>query len=537
MSDFQKQEVSPCLQPASTSILKGTLSHLELAKSLEEEQNDSKTVSISIARSLTVQQVIDMIATKFESISPLPKDLSSMEMRLCDDDEPDLDFPPLNLMRSLLSFDEDEVVICTKTTKDPLVFLEIDSAKTPIVISLKRTDIEVERTDSDNDEDDEEEEFFEENYEMADLNLDEQISRNNSTNNIFNSSSKKSKNRRSRNVSEPTFTDDHRHVMNCLANSDLGGFLDCCDDPPVDELVDKPMWLPNSASKHCMHEDCSNVFGIGIGKFRRHHCRACGRLFCIKHSSKFTFLPHLGHLKLQRVCNVCNERVLALTTRKIVTDNNDLHDARPRFITKWTPKASRCSASGCTISFSIKNRKHHCRACGHIFCQLHSSHLTKIPQLGYYKPVRVCDCCHALSDGNGVLSFEGSDDTDDAPSIIHVAPYTGTVSASVPSHMHKSKTPMKIPIPIPMGSSNSSGKQSPPHKNRGNNWTLPSPKRQTNSNHRSPYHQKFSHTGSQAGSLPFNYSFNPDQSNTCSPQKGRLRPSSIDVLDGKRPSG
>ncbi|CAI4746170.1 CDG_1a_G0046980.mRNA.1.CDS.1 [Saccharomyces cerevisiae] len=47
----------------------------------------------------------------------------------------------------------------------------------------------------------------------------------------------------------------------------------------------------------------------------------------------------------------------------------------------------------CSKKFSLLNRKHHCRSCGGVFCQEHSSNSIPLPDLGIYEPVRVCDSC------------------------------------------------------------------------------------------------------------------------------------------------
>ncbi|PAV60304.1 hypothetical protein WR25_19181 [Diploscapter pachys] len=47
----------------------------------------------------------------------------------------------------------------------------------------------------------------------------------------------------------------------------------------------------------------------------------------------------------------------------------------------------------CRSSFHLLNRKHHCRACGQIFCDKCSQKEMALPQFGIEKEVRVCDAC------------------------------------------------------------------------------------------------------------------------------------------------
>ncbi|XP_061404891.1 hepatocyte growth factor-regulated tyrosine kinase substrate isoform X2 [Lethenteron reissneri] len=48
----------------------------------------------------------------------------------------------------------------------------------------------------------------------------------------------------------------------------------------------------------------------------------------------------------------------------------------------------------CRVMFSMTTRKHHCRACGQIFCSKCSSRASTIPKYGIEREVRVCEPCY-----------------------------------------------------------------------------------------------------------------------------------------------
>ncbi|XP_064126617.1 hepatocyte growth factor-regulated tyrosine kinase substrate isoform X5 [Loxodonta africana] len=48
----------------------------------------------------------------------------------------------------------------------------------------------------------------------------------------------------------------------------------------------------------------------------------------------------------------------------------------------------------CRVQFNVVTRKHHCRACGQIFCGKCSSKCSTIPKFGIEKEVRVCEPCY-----------------------------------------------------------------------------------------------------------------------------------------------
>ncbi|RNA45177.1 hepatocyte growth factor-regulated tyrosine kinase substrate isoform X2 [Brachionus plicatilis] len=59
----------------------------------------------------------------------------------------------------------------------------------------------------------------------------------------------------------------------------------------------------------------------------------------------------------------------------------------------WIQDSDSTSCFRCRSEFGIINRRHHCRACGQIFCHACSSKQAPIPKFGIEKEVRVCDGC------------------------------------------------------------------------------------------------------------------------------------------------
>lgn len=60
----------------------------------------------------------------------------------------------------------------------------------------------------------------------------------------------------------------------------------------------------------------------------------------------------------------------------------------------WKEDTEATCCFKCRNNFSTFNRKHHCRACGEIFCGTCSAKQSPIPKFGIEKEVRVCDACY-----------------------------------------------------------------------------------------------------------------------------------------------
>ncbi|XP_036381916.1 WD repeat and FYVE domain-containing protein 3 isoform X1 [Megalops cyprinoides] len=60
----------------------------------------------------------------------------------------------------------------------------------------------------------------------------------------------------------------------------------------------------------------------------------------------------------------------------------------------WVKDEGGDSCSGCTVRFSLTERRHHCRNCGQLFCQKCSRFQSDIKRLKISSPVRVCQNCY-----------------------------------------------------------------------------------------------------------------------------------------------
>ncbi|GAW82485.1 FYVE and coiled-coil domain-containing protein [Plasmodium gonderi] len=59
----------------------------------------------------------------------------------------------------------------------------------------------------------------------------------------------------------------------------------------------------------------------------------------------------------------------------------------------WVPDEEVTNCYSCNVFFNVRVRKHHCRACGNVFCSNCSDNKIKISEYSYAEKVRVCDRC------------------------------------------------------------------------------------------------------------------------------------------------
>ena len=79
-----------------------------------------------------------------------------------------------------------------------------------------------------------------------------------------------------------------------------------------------------------------------------------------------------------------------------------------RIAVRWCLDRDAHVCFGCREEFSTFTRKHHCRACGGVFCNSCSRWLKSLPLMGYDDPVRVCGYCFHESQGVAPPSSAGS---------------------------------------------------------------------------------------------------------------------------------
>ncbi|DAZ95328.1 TPA: hypothetical protein N0F65_002435 [Lagenidium giganteum] len=60
---------------------------------------------------------------------------------------------------------------------------------------------------------------------------------------------------------------------------------------------------------------------------------------------------------------------------------------------RWVKDEVIDACSLCSDQFDLLNRKHHCRACGLVYCKSCAARFDRVIKLGFREPVRVCNPC------------------------------------------------------------------------------------------------------------------------------------------------
>ena len=95
----------------------------------------------------------------------------------------------------------------------------------------------------------------------------------------------------------------------------------------------------------------------------------------------------------------------------------------------WVADELVSNCNSCGQSFNLIRRRHHCRNCGHIYCNQCSSHYVPLKQFGYNRPVRVCDLCfRSYPIHEDHHSPSAIDSSDYAPHSMIVTPSSSSVN-------------------------------------------------------------------------------------------------------------
>ncbi|GMH38927.1 hypothetical protein BSKO_06825 [Bryopsis sp. KO-2023] len=91
-----------------------------------------------------------------------------------------------------------------------------------------------------------------------------------------------------------------------------------------------------------------------------------------------------------------------------------LEDLRERKASRphWVPDSSAARCAACKSNFSLLRLRHHCRACGMVFCENCSGWTLPLPALAYFVDQRVCEMCYREHVGFALARNDGSVDTD-----------------------------------------------------------------------------------------------------------------------------
>ena len=158
----------------------------------------------------------------------------------------------------------------------------------------------------------------------------------------------------------------------------------------VSTALETLRWIPDNEKADCT--SCHKEFSVTV---RRHHCRACGEIFCHDCSSMCVIIPR-GRIISKNMrfptddwktpLRTCTNCAVSLGHKPPPTLGAQLYvdgslpTEIPMVNRRWVPDKEQGKCIGCDRSFSLIRRRHHCRACGLIFCNDCSSDKCLIPR-------------------------------------------------------------------------------------------------------------------------------------------------------------
>jgi hypothetical protein len=79
--------------------------------------------------------------------------------------------------------------------------------------------------------------------------------------------------------------------------------------------------------------------------------------------------------------------------REDVLRSSSVSERRQSRLVLWMPDTSATECTACKLAFTFFRRRHHCRACGQIYCGDCIAGTKSLEHLGYDTPQKVCERC------------------------------------------------------------------------------------------------------------------------------------------------
>jgi len=109
------------------------------------------------------------------------------------------------------------------------------------------------------------------------------------------------------------------------------------------------------------------------------------------------YTPHAKDLWLRDLKQAINKLLEEHVRKKelvYVDRKPDYRNSVEQLRPFWVPDDQATECHKCHAPFNLTNRRHHCRACGQVFCSDCSKEKIMLAELGYKEVVRVCDKCY-----------------------------------------------------------------------------------------------------------------------------------------------